>query len=90
MTGGLVAVVFAFGTLVFTVTAITVAPQVVMFVGLTQASLGLDHVRTGGDDDPDAPRRPDGPRFRTYPRPMVAAFVTGAILLAATLVALTD
>ena len=31
---------FAFGTLIFTVTAITVAPQVVMFLGLTHATSG--------------------------------------------------
>jgi hypothetical protein len=85
MTGGLVAVVFAFGTLVFTVTGITVAPQVVMFVGLTHATMGLDRVRTGGDDDPDALRRPEGRRFRTYPWPMVAAFIAGPILLVVTI-----
>ena len=85
MTGGLVAIVFAFGTLVFTVTGITVAPQVVMFVGLTHATIGLDRVRTGGNDDPDALRRPAGRRFRTYPWPMVAAFMAGPILLAATI-----
>jgi len=48
MTVLIVATVFAGGTLLFTVYAITVAPQVVMFVGLTHATMGLDHVRPGG------------------------------------------
>ena len=46
--------VFAAGTLVFTVTALSIAPQVVMFVALTHATFGLDHVRPGGDRDPAA------------------------------------
>ena len=32
--------------------AIAVAPQIVMFVGITRATFGLDHVRPGGDRDP--------------------------------------
>ena len=36
---------FALGTLIYTALAISVAPQVVMFVGLTRATIGLDHVR---------------------------------------------
>ena len=56
ITMGIVIGVFAIGTLIFTVTAISVAPQVVMFVGLTHATFGLDHVRHGGDTDPDLPR----------------------------------
>ena len=56
-TVGIVATIFAAGTLLYTVYAITVAPQVVMFVGLTHATIGLDHVRPGGSHDPDA-RRP--------------------------------
>ena len=39
-------------TLIYTAFAISVAPQVVMFVGLTRATFGLDHVRPGGDRDP--------------------------------------
>ena len=42
---GMVALVFATGTLLFTVYALTVAPQVVMFLGLTHATIGLDRVR---------------------------------------------
>jgi hypothetical protein len=81
MTAGLAAIVFAFGTLLYTVTAITVAPQVVMFVGLTHATLGLDHVRPGRRDDPDAAH----PRFRTLTRPLVAGFALGVGLLIAIL-----
>jgi hypothetical protein len=43
--------IFALGTLLYTVYALTVAPQVVMFVGLTHATFGLDRVRAGGLDD---------------------------------------
>ena len=49
---------FALGTLLYTVTALTVAPQVVMFVGLTHATVGLDQVRyvKGTNDDYVQPR----------------------------------
>ena len=65
--------VFALGTLIFTVMVISIAPQVVMFVGLTHATMGLDHVRPGGDRDPDA-RRPGQRGFRRFTRPMVFGF----------------
>jgi hypothetical protein len=80
-TAGIVAVLFALGTLLFTVYAITIAPQVVMFVGLTHATFGLDKVRVAGSDDPDATtggRR----RFRWFTRPMLVGFASGAILAA--------
>ncbi len=80
-TVGVVAVTFAFGTLLFTVMAITVAPQVVMFLSLTHATNGLDRVREGGLDDPDV-RRPGRPRFRWLTRSMLVGFVLGAIGLA--------
>jgi hypothetical protein len=70
----IVAGVFAVGTLLFTVTAISIAPQVVMFVGLTHATMGVDRVRTGGDRDPDHPL-PGQRRFRRFTRPMLAGFV---------------
>ena len=70
--------VFAAGTLVFTVTALSIAPQVVMFVALTHATFGLDHVRPGGDRDPDL-RTPGQWRFRRFTRPMLLGFVLSAI-----------
>lgn len=67
------AIVFASGTLLFTVYALTVAPQVVMFVGLTHATFGLDRVRPGGHDDPH--RRGSGAsRFRWFSAGMLVAF----------------
>lgn len=90
MTGGIVAAVFAFGTLVFTVIGITVAPQVVMFVGLTHATMGLDRVRNGGADDPDAPYRPGRSRFRTWTRLMLVGFFAGGLLLAVAVAAVID
>ena len=81
---GVVAVTFAFGTLVFTVMAITVAPQVVMFLGLTHATVGMDRVRPGGPDDPDV-RHPGRPRFRWLTRAMLLAFALGAVGLTVTL-----
>lgn len=82
ITGGIVAVVFAFGTLVFTVIGLTVAPQVVMFVALTHATMGVDRVRNGAPDDPDAPPRRGVRRFRTWTRPMLAGMALGALVLA--------
>ena len=86
---GVVAVTFAFGTLIFTVNAITVAPQVVMFLGLTHATIGLDRVRTGGPDDPDI-RRPGHARFRWLTRSMLLGFMLGALGLALTVSAIVD
>ena len=84
---GVVAVTFAFGTLIFTVNAITVAPQVVMFLGLTHATFGLDRVRQGGPDDPDV-RRPGRARFRWLTRSMLLGFMLGALGLALTVSAI--
>jgi len=70
--------VFAAGTLVFTVTALSIAPQVVMFVALTHATFGLDHVRPGGDRDP-AVRTRGQPRFRRFTRPMLIGFVLAGV-----------
>ena len=77
-TVGIIATVFAAGTLLFTVYAITVAPQVVMFVGLTHATIGLDRVRPGGSHDPDA-RRPGTRRFRRFTRSMLLGFGLGIL-----------
>ena len=74
---GIVAGVFALGTLIYTALAISLAPQVVMFVGLTRATFGLDHVRPGGDGDP-AIRRPGQRPFRWMTIPMLLGFIAGA------------
>ena len=78
---------FAFGTLIFTVNAITVAPQVVMFLGLTHATVGLDRVRPGGPEDPDI-RVPGRARFRWLTRSMLLGFTLGALGLAVTVSAI--
>ena len=72
-----VAIVFALGTLLFTVYALTVAPQVVMFLGLTHATYGLDLVRAGGRDDPAG----RGRRVATgwFTTGMILAFVAAAL-----------
>jgi hypothetical protein len=89
MTFGIMAGVFALGTLVYTAYGIAVAPQIVMFVGLTRATLGLDHVRPGGDHDP-ATMRPGRRRFRWLTIPMLIAFAVGLIGLGAFLLILAD
>lgn len=61
-TGGLIAI-FAYWTLTFTVSALTAAPQVVAFLGLTGYSRGLDGAR---DAAPGEPRRP-APVWMTSP-----------------------
>jgi hypothetical protein len=60
--------VFAVGTLLYTVTALTVAPQVVMFVGLTHATIGLDRI--------DRSARP-----RFFSVPMLVGVLVSALLL---------
>jgi hypothetical protein len=89
MTLGILAGVFALGTLIFTAYAIAVAPQIVMFVGLTRATFGLDHVRPDGERDP-ATVRPGRRRFRWLTIPMQIAFASGLVGLGACLVILAD
>jgi hypothetical protein len=89
MTLGIVAGVFALGTLIYTAYAIAVAPQIVMFVGLTRATLGLDHVRPGGDRDP-AMTRPGRRRFRWLTIGMLVALCGGLVGLAILLVMLAS
>jgi hypothetical protein len=73
---------FSVGTLLFTAAALSAAPQVVMFVSLTHATMGLDAVRRGGAHDPDdyGARRQ---RFRWLTRPMLGGFILGGVALAA-------
>jgi hypothetical protein len=86
---GLIVGVFALGTLIYTALAISIAPQVVMFVGLTHATFGLDHVRPGGDQDPMLPRI-GGRRFHWLTWPMRITFGIGILGLATTLAILAD
>ena len=80
---------FALGTLIYTAFAISVAPQVVMFVGLTRATIGLDHVRPGGDRDP-AQIAPGRSRFRWLTIPLRIAFALGLAGLVAAVAILAD
>ena len=81
ITLGVVVGVFAAGTLIYTALAISIAPQVVMFVGLTHATFGLDHVRPGGDRDPSIPRS-GRRRFRWLTIPVLFGIAIGGIGLA--------
>lgn len=78
ITAGIVIGTFALGTLIYTALAISVAPQVVMFVGLTRATIGLDHVVPGGDHDPGA-RRPGQRTFHWVTIPLWVGVATGLI-----------
>ncbi len=78
VTLGVAAASFAFGTLVYTVSALAIAPQVVMFVGLTRATMGLEHVRLGGSHDPLV-ERPERPRFRVFTRSMLVGIIVAWI-----------
>jgi hypothetical protein len=92
----IVIIVFAFGTLLFTVTAIASAPQVLMFLALTHATPGLAKVRV-------AVMQPQGSiqagwgtgpppmkwRFRWLTRPMLLAIVIGAMTAAGGLASLS-
>ena len=68
--------------------AITVAPQVVMFLGLTRATIGLDPCARAVADDPDI-ARPGRARFRWLTRSMLLGFALGAVGLALTLTTVT-
>jgi hypothetical protein len=58
-----------------------------MFVGLTRATGGLDHVRPGRDHDPVRPR-PGLRRFQWLTIPMWLGVATGLVGLAGLLVAI--
>jgi hypothetical protein len=60
-----------------------------MFVGLTRATIGLDHVRPGGDRDP-ATVRPGRRRFRWLTIPMLIALAVGVMGLGVFLLILAD
>jgi hypothetical protein len=77
----IVVLVFAVGTLLFTVAAISHAPQVVMYLALTGVAPGLDAAR--------APRAEGARRFRWLTRPYLALAMVGAGILLIGLVRLT-
>lgn len=82
----IVGLVFAVGTLLLTASGIIYAPQVVMFVGLTRATMGLDSVRPGGAHAIE--RHGDAhPRFRWLTRPLLLGMALGAVGLAGFLAA---
>ena len=85
---GIAVGVFALGTLIYTALAISLAPQIVMFVGLTRATFGLDHVRGGGGHDPAIDHLGQRP-FRWITRPMLATFGIGLLGLVGFLVIAT-
>ena len=74
----ILAVVFAIGSLLFTVAAIAAAPQVVMFLALTHATPGLDAT---------APRPP---QFRWLTLPMRGAIALGIVVTVLGLVSLNQ
>jgi hypothetical protein len=84
---GIVVATFALGTLIYTALAISVAPQVVMFVGLTRATIGLDHVRPHGDHDP-AIRRTGRRAFHWITIPLWIGLAIGLIGLVGVLTSL--
>ena len=81
LTALIIGLVFAAGTLLLTAAGIIYAPQTVMFVGLTRATMGLDHVRPGGSRALEPPA-PDHPRFRWLTRPMLLAMALAGVGLA--------
>jgi len=83
----IIAGAFALGTLLFTVIAISIAPQVVMFVGLTQTTRGLDHVRPGGARDPEKPRAGQRPLHR-FTRLMRLGFLVSVLGLVGALISI--
>ena len=77
----IVAVVFAIGSLLFTVAAIAAAPQVVMFLALTHATYGLDSVTA------DTP--PGRQTFRWLTLPMRVSIALGVLITVVGLASLT-
>jgi hypothetical protein len=75
-----VAAVFALGSLTFTVGALALAPEVVMFTALTHAAPGLDTVRPPAE--PLHPGYAWPPPFRWITRPLLATMAMGGVALA--------
>jgi hypothetical protein len=75
-----IAAVFAVGSLTFTVGALALAPEVVMFTALTHAAPGLDSVRPVAEASDVGYARP--PAFRWITRPLLATIAMGGVALA--------
>jgi hypothetical protein len=75
-----IAAVFALGSLTFTVGALALAPEVVMFTALTHAAPGLDTVRPPAE--PLYPGHAWPPPFRWITRPLLATMAMGGVALA--------
>jgi hypothetical protein len=89
-TVGLVVLVFAFGTLLYAVISIAVAPGALAFVSLTHATYGLDAVRPGGWNDPATSGGTSGRlRFHWISIPMLVTFVLAALVTLSVAVGLT-
>ena len=74
-----IAAVFALGSLSFTVAALALAPEVVMFVALTHAAPGLEWVRPPAE--PPYPGYVWQPAFRWLTRPLLATIAIGGVAL---------
>jgi hypothetical protein len=82
ITAIIVAAVFALGSLLFTITALAIAPQTVMFAALTHVAPGVDKVRrTRQEWDPNAYWQMRGAEFRWITLPLVGGMVLGAVTL---------
>jgi hypothetical protein len=78
ITAVVIAAVFALGSLTFTVGALALAPEVVMFTALTHAAPGLDSVRQPAQPAANLARQPE---FRWITRPLLAAIAMGGVAL---------
>ena len=79
-----IAAVFAIGSLTFTVGALALAPEVVMFTALTHATPGLDSVRPAAQSPYPGPWQPTfaQPAFRWITLPLLATMAMGGVALA--------
>jgi hypothetical protein len=80
-----IAAVFALGSLTFTVGALALAPEVIMFTALTHAAPGLDSVRSPAELDTGQAWQP---AFRWITRPLLVTIAMGGVALALGLVTL--
>jgi hypothetical protein len=82
-----IAIVFAIGSLTFTVAALALAPEVVMFAALTHAAPGLDSVRP--PSELSYAGHESRPSFRWFTRPLLATVAMGGVALVLGLATMT-